>query len=160
MSKQFKKIEDTDSHIRWDAGVITDSDWPVQFLVTMLYTDEYDSEWAKQGKYHISIDAVAPDAVSTEDITRACDSMGQTQDEFDALIMVWKSVMLAEYGVKATLWQQQGNNQTALLKTAREELTAIRMLFGFYMDRQQNMIGNTGWDFIKGEIGFKKGMLV
>ena len=28
-------------------------------------------------------------------------------------------------------------------------------LIGFYLDRQQNAIGNNGWDFLDGNIGFK-----
>ena len=28
-------------------------------------------------------------------------------------------------------------------------------LIGFYLDRQQNRIGNDGWDFLDGNIGFK-----
>ena len=33
---------------------------------------------------------------------------------------------------------------------AKEQTQSIPMLFGFCMDRHQNMLGATGWDFIKG----------
>ena len=153
---RLKEIENIDSHIRWDAGIMTNSDWPVQFLVTMQYTDYYDAEWAKQGKYHISIDAVAPEAVGDKEIASACESMSTTREDFDRIrfgndAILFQSVLLSEYGIKATLWQQQGNNQTVLLKAARKELAVIRTLFGFYMDKPQNRIGSTGWDFIKGD---------
>lgn len=32
---------------------------------------------------------------------------------------------------------------------------AINGMYGFFMDRPLNRLGNTGWDFLDGHIGFK-----
>jgi hypothetical protein len=57
-----------------------------------------------------------------------------------------------KYGYYAVLeaLEQDGNDFTEWLKNS---LPRVKALFGFYMDRPQNRVGNTGWDFIKGKIG-------
>jgi hypothetical protein len=61
-----------------------------------------------------------------------------------------------EYGIYARL----EDTPAKTIKDAREKLNELmgkedqyNTLFGFYMDKQQNQIGNTGWDFIAGNIG-------
>lgn len=56
------------------------------------------------------------------------------------------------YGAYAHLTELYGNNATNLLKETRKQLDIIELLFGFYMDKQQNGLGATGWDLIKGEV--------
>ncbi len=40
----------------------------------------------------------------------------------------------------------------ALLLTMQEEAVRVTTLFGFYMDKYQNGVGSTGWDFLKGDV--------
>ena len=103
-----------------------------------------------QGKYMVTIDAVAPGVVEREDIKEAFESLGFEKVPKDKLKV---AIALQQYGVKATLWSKMGNNAEKLMQEAREETDKISSLFGFYMDRRLNMIGNTGWDFIRGNIG-------
>ena len=75
-------------------------------------------------------------------------------DGWSTADVIARHEMLAEHGWQGLLWQSNGNNKEALLKAARKELMPISMLFGFYADRPVNAIGNTSWDFMRGQIGF------
>jgi hypothetical protein len=155
MPVKLKELENIDSYVVWDAGLITDSNWPVYLFVKLEYTEQYDREWAEHGKYHVSVEAAAPQAPDAETVGHA-HAGWLSDDEYKALPDQEKARVLAEYGVKAVLWQKQGSNLRKLLKEARHEVGLINMLFGFYMDKQMNAIGNDGWDFIRGDIGFKR----
>lgn len=152
---RLRELENIDSHILYDAGLVTDSDHPAFLFVKVEHCEHWDSEWAKQGKYNVSIETAGPEWVSAEETARALQSCGMSREEFDKLTPLWQSRVLAEYGIRAVLWQRQGSNLRGLLKDARKELGLVEMLFGFYMDKPMNRIGNSGWDFIRGEIGFK-----
>lgn len=54
---------------------------------------------------------------------------------------------------RAVLWMETGDDEDALKAKANEQVQVCHMMFGFYMDRQQNAIGDTGWDWIKGKLG-------
>lgn len=62
---------------------------------------------------------------------------------------------LYDYGLSVTLYEKFGNNNRKLLSILKKKAKEIECLFGFYMDRKVNQIGNTGWDAISGNIGFK-----
>lgn len=150
----LKVIEDIDSQKVWITPAMTDSDWPVYFLVRLEYTEEWGDDPGY--RYHMSINVVSPGATkeSGED-RKAAESCFSTFEEYESLDDASKCAVLLSYGTYAPLWQDHGNNKSKLLKAAREQLPQMHMLFGFYMDRACNAIGNTGWDFIKGDIGFK-----
>lgn len=61
-----------------------------------------------------------------------------------------------DYGLCARLDDMAATS----IEDAREKLNLLMSqewgytsLFGFYMDKPQNMVGNNGWDFINGKIG-------
>jgi hypothetical protein len=151
---RFEEIENTDSNIKYISKEINYGDWPFRYLINVMFTEEWDKEWRKSGKYHVSIEVVSPVAAKdrANDVAK---SYGLSLGEFEEYREYEKYNMFSEYGIKATLWQKQGNNLQALLIEARKEVKLLGMIFGFRMDAPQNAIGNTGWDFIKGEIGFK-----
>ena len=62
---------------------------------------------------------------------------------------------LCQYGLAATLWQFVSMNKRTVSTEANKMLPQINMLFGFFMDKPINLIGDTGWDFIAGNIGLK-----
>lgn len=63
-----------------------------------------------------------------------------------------KAQALLETGICATAWQEDGTSTRKLLDAAVTELGKVYMLAGFYLDRSQNAIGSTGWDFLKGNV--------
>jgi hypothetical protein len=111
----------------------------------------------ENGTYMISIKAVSPSEPSDEEKRSALYSIGleEMNDKISTIEPFEMAKILNEYGTGAVLFSDNGDNARELFKIAREECEKITTLFGFYMDRQLNMIGNSGWDFIKGEIGFK-----
>lgn len=114
-------------------------------------TDDYPS------KYRVEIQAVAPSQVSKDDKKSAFSSMGiDDKKEQERMSKDPQALagILAEYGTSASLYSAEGNNANALMKEAKKQIPVINGMFGFYMDRPMNRIGNTGWDFIKGDIGF------
>ena len=63
---------------------------------------------------------------------------------------------LVESSYGAMIWQSSGGNADKLMKQARKECDKIEGLLGFYLDKRLNFFGNTGWDFLKGQIGLEK----
>lgn len=109
--------------------------------------------------YAVEISAVAPSELSKEQINGAFESMGVDTPEERKRIMEDKKALagiLAEYGLKANMYGESGKDSKELMNNAKKQIPSITGLFGFYMDKRMNAIGNTGWDFIKGDIGFKK----
>jgi hypothetical protein len=110
-------------------------------------------------KYNVCLSAVSPQQAGDENLQRALGSYGMEGESEREIEFRKDPIMQVEclhsYGVSAPLWQADGNNLSKLMKEARRQADMSNMLFGFYMDGPKNRIGNTGWDFIKGDIGFK-----
>lgn len=137
------------------SDLFLESDWPITFILRTQFTEHWSEEWAKKaGRYSVEIHAVSPEAAEKE-IDNAIRSVSLAREEFQALPRFAQCEILLDYGVSACLWSKTGNNRAQLEREARKELKMICFLFGFYMDRPLNAIGNTGWDWIRGEVGFK-----
>jgi len=96
---------------------------------------------------------VAPGELPEEEIKAAIKSCGW--DEFDRSNARQLIEVICSYGCgKALIWDGYSNNYRKLMKQARDgayqQLSMPGM--GFAMDRPQNAIGSTGWDFLKGDI--------
>lgn len=67
--------------------------------------------------------------------------------------------LLIRQGLHAPMHEYVYPFETADLGREKAFSFARELLFmaGFHLDRPMNAIGNTGWDFLKGDIGFKKG---
>jgi len=145
--QKIRKMVDTDSGITWITNPLNHGDFTFYFLIVLQYTEYYNSEWAaKSGKYHVEIKAVSTEAAGPTELAACNESMGGSSED-----PAWQHIQLAEYGIAAVLWQDTGRNMAKLLRKAREQLKITDMIFGFAMDRIQNGMGATGWDFIKGE---------
>lgn len=153
---KFDEVENIDSHVLWLASEwYRESDWPVRFAIRLMYTDYWSREWAREnGPYHVEVLAAAPSAPTDENLASVLRTIGRTVEEFRALPEDAQVVTLAEVGAAATLWQETGRNKARLLKAARAEMAKISILFGFYMDRRVNAIGNTSWDAIRADVGY------
>lgn len=158
MAHRMKEWRNDDCEQSWvSAKPMTDSDWPVWFILRVEYMDQRFSEREMKqdniGKHCVSILAVAPDAVAPEEMKRAFDCIGLPMDNASNDM---KLAALVSYGIYATLHSETTNNKAAGIKAAREQLRGLAsIMFGLAMAQSQNAIGNSGWDFIKGEIGFK-----
>jgi len=152
MIRLFTYQDDDSGIIKYQRAPI-ESDFPVWVFVKLWPWDYHVCQDESPAKYHCEIVVASPDFVSAENVLACQNSMGWGWEWYrlEKREQAWQ---LAEYGIAATLWQSDGNNERVLWKAARDELRKINMLFGFYLDKQQNAIGNSGWDFLRGEIGF------
>jgi len=100
-----------------------------------------------QDKYYITVLAVAP-GLNEEVANQQLAEYGLPEDYVVTEEM--KADALASYGIAAHLKVFSGNNYHKLLREAKKECQTIPLLFGFYMDRPENRLGATGWDFIAG----------
>jgi hypothetical protein len=140
------------------SGDVNWKEYGGKFISKRLNNGEFDYwlvisviNWHDNGyydhKYNVSIQAVSPQSVSKENLDRAFESCGMTYSD-DPIVQV---EVLSDYGISANLWSKDGNNIKQLMKEAHHETNLIGMLFGFYMDKYQNRIGQTGWDLIRGQ---------
>ncbi len=161
MTHAMKEWRNDDCETSWiSRNPMKGADWPVWFILRCEYMDQHFNEREMErdniGKYCISIIAVAPDAVSPENMQSAFRCIGM-ESELTTASNELKIEALASHGIYATLHQETTNNKAAGLKAARQQLKGFAsIMFGFAMGRNQNRIGNDGWDFIRGEIGFKQ----
>lgn len=103
-----------------------------------------------QPGYWIDLLVVSPDETPDEEKRRAfecCSLEHKAEHSEDETLYA-----LITYGIYARVWGSEGTNKQQLMKEARRELSLLRMLFGFYMDRPVNRIGASGWDAIRGDI--------
>jgi hypothetical protein len=152
---KFKTFRDNDYDNTFISKRLNNGDWDYWLLIRLQYLEEYlpEDEIKTTGKYSADIIAISIEAAQ-EHIEQAIECMG-FQDGIEITEEI-KIESLLDYGIYATLWSKTSNNKNLLLKQAREEIQKISFLFGFYMDKAENMIGNDGWDFISGNIGFKQ----
>lgn len=65
---------------------------------------------------------------------------------------------VCDYGYRAILDGEKEviTNRLKAIGAAKkymEKADLYKTMIGFYLDKRQNMIGNTGWDFLSGKIG-------
>lgn len=157
----MRNIFDGDSQVLWISPKQNNGDWDFYYFMRLQYMDEYlsESEVKEFGKYCVEIHVVSAEAAGEDKVKQAFDSCGMADINVNlspGALEEYKAQALMEYGISACLFSKAGNSKSMLLKLAKEELKKMSMLFGFYMDRRCNSIGNTGWDFIAGNIGFNK----
>ena len=136
---------------------LNNGDFDYWLFVELVNMEEATGD-TENGTYMISIKAVSPSEPSEATKKSALFSIGleEMNDKISTIEPFNMAKILNEYGIGAVLFNDNGDNARELFKLVRKECEKITILFGFYMDRPLNMIGNSGWDFIKGEIGFKK----
>lgn len=132
----------------------TQSDWPFRAIIRFDNLEENMPD--APAKYLVSVEAVSIQAAGQE-LEEALKMQGAPDMFHKDCSDILKYEALVSYGVTATLWSQQGNNIKKLMREAHEQAAMLcGMFFGFAMDRVQNGLGNTGWDFISGQIGYGK----
>ena len=123
-------------------------------VVNFINWEEVSGE--KKPKYVVEIKAVSPQQAGKKNLKDAFESFGvEDEKEIKKADDEKKVYILSEYGISARVYSAEGDNADKLLEEAKKQVPLITGMFGFYMDSPQNRMGNTGWDFIKGDIGFK-----
>lgn len=123
------------------------------FLVAEI-VDLNDIDDCPKANYLLSLSVVSPNQAGQENIKKAFECIGVDElPDYPSHLLERQALALSEYGVQATVYTQLGNNFNDLLKKARNEADNVELLLGFYLDKPMNMIGNSGWDFLKGVVG-------
>ena len=128
---------------------LNNGDFDYYLIIEVINWNEYESE--PEFTYNVSLLAVSP-SEAKDILPSAAESWGMTVSEIESVRDYALVDCLSSYGAQAHLWDKSGNNLKTLLREAHREADLSTMLFGFYMDRYQNRIGATGWDFIRGDI--------
>jgi len=156
MTIRLTKIEDGDYQRLYATNCgIGQSDHGGDDPNTYLFVRiEYTEEWgdSPEYKYHVSIVACGPGWPSDEHLKSYLAGIGMKVDEFRGYPIQSQCQILIETGLSATLWQDGSSNMRKLLDAARKRLQELRFLIGFRLDSNQNAIGSSGWDFMRGDI--------
>ncbi len=141
---------------KWISKKHNNGDFDYWYVVELINMHEATGE-EDQPKYSLSISVVAPSEAPENERISAHQSCGSDHygglNEYPIELQV---DTLHSYGISASIWVKAGNSFKELWKEGHDELGRISMLFGYYMDRPVNMLGATGWDILKGDIGIDK----
>lgn len=122
-------------------------------VIRLQYTEYYDSEWCEtHGKYHVGLLAVTPGIVRAKERKSLLDFIGQPQENWDSWDNDARCQACIEYGYYACLWQTTSNDGNAVLREAEKQRLGAQVMGGFMLDKAQNAIGSSGWDFMRGDI--------
>ena len=146
---RFKELTNNDTEIRLISKKLNNGDFDYWLVIEVLYMEEFTPD--PDFKYMVTLQAVSPQEAGPKQLKEALECFGLEEKEIE--LTDWVKVgLLSESGCYSQLWNEGGDNLREILKEARQQANIIESLFGFYMDRPINMIGSTGWDFIKGDI--------
>ena len=150
---KLKTVQDDDYNLIKMSKEINHGDFTFRFAIQLTYLEEYGDDVCEGGKFSVSVNAVSPESAGKDKVMNAIKSWTDDQDVINQYLSdpYIPYIALLEYGISATLFHEQGNNKNKLLRNASKQLEIINIMFGFYMDKYQNRIGNTGWDFISGK---------
>ncbi len=137
---------------KWISNKLNNGDFDYWVVLEFINWLDATGETYNDNEFLVSLASVAPSEVSKEEMDQAIGSMGWPENDDNEPDDIAKVEILSSYGILAHLWQEEGNDADLLLKRARQAANVVTGLFGFFMDTQQNAIGSTGWDFIKGDI--------
>lgn len=127
---------------------LNNGDWDYYLVMEIINMHDATGD-EDQPRYNVSIQAVSPTAAAEKlDAALGCCGIETDIESCSDKILV---EALSEYGVFAQLWNRSGNNLASLMKEARKESSIIEFMFGFYMDKRGNGIGQTGWNLIAGQ---------
>jgi hypothetical protein len=158
--KKFSRFYDYDSEGALISNEMHNGDWPVWFVIRTYCHEGTFFQTEFGSKYTIELHAVSPQAAGLRECIQAHKSSGATRRTFSDLSKEKRQLalieMLIQYGVSVCLHQESGNNFRKVMKEVKLEAKKATMLFGFYMDRRCNGFGDTGWQFISGDIAHTK----
>ena len=165
-----KVISQDDSETFKITKMLNNGDWNYFLIVHIIDLLEFDVTIENNKRYLAEINAVSREAAKDkwDDFERRHE-FSKELNSFDELLATkvkyydsnffWNEQIIAyelcQCGICATLWQFVSMNKRTVSTEANKMLPQINMLFGFFMDKPINLIGNTGRDFISGNIGLK-----
>jgi len=107
-----------------------------------------------KANFLLTLSVVSPSQAGQENVKNAFKCIGVDElPNYPSHLLERQALALYDYGCMATIHSELGNNFNDLLKKARSKADLVERLLGFYLDKRQNYIGNSGWDFLRGKVG-------
>jgi hypothetical protein len=135
----------------WISPAFNDGEFEYFFVRNLINWNEHASplEVAQLGTYNVTLAIVAPSQFENTDAVMK--SLGL--EEWDSLPETQKAGFIYEASGGARVWSKSGNSYKLLFNEAQQQAQTVRAFtFGFVLDRSQNKIGATGWDFLAGHV--------
>jgi len=129
-------------------------DFDYYLVIETVNMQDATGEKAPDKKYCVILSAISPDQVEDKVIQRAFECSGflpkdikrlKKRKDFD----ITRIVVLYDYAGGVPCWQASGADDEKLVNSAKEQAQCVVGLFGFYMDKIVNRIGETGWERLK-----------
>ena len=136
---------------KWVSPKMNNGDWDYWLVIEIINVEGFG--WETGCTHIVSLSAVSPEAAGDKRVKKAMASCGPDQVESPDEETIVEA--LHTYGISALLWQDEGTDPDELLEEAKKQAMAARSLFGFYMDGPKNVLGHTGWDFIRGDLSIQ-----
>ena len=134
---------------KWISKKLNNGDFDYWLVIKIDNVEDYEEF---EYKYIGEILAVSPSQISKEKLDSAISSCGFSDEQIEAGFSDEQTVdILSDYGIFAMLGSFSDNNFDRLASTLRKEAESREFLFGFYMDKAENMLGQTGWQLIRGQ---------
>ena len=139
----------------WVSAKQNNGEFDYWLVIRLLNWEDSCGRDAPKETYNVELLSVSPSEAGKENLEsafRCCGLDGPEQTELreNPLVQV---ECLVSYGVHAHLWDANGSNAHKLLREARRQATMCATgLYRFYLDRRQNAIGSTGWEFQRGDL--------
>jgi hypothetical protein len=149
------RLEMDEDTLRQYAGPF-DTGEMTYYLVTRIDLEEEDST-----SIYGDLSVVSPTYASARTLISAAKSWGYGADLWAmtpvALIeMLCSNASAHVVQINETYKRVTEKVRKDVLRRLKIEANTCTGLLGFYMDRRMNGFGNSGWDFVKGAIGFER----
>lgn len=150
--KEWELIEDGDYEMlfRWRHLLPTHETPKSQtaLWIRLQYTEE-----CTEHRYYASFVTVNPSMAGKKNREGALDSCGFDEERRADILKNRKCMeqVLIQYGTYATHFELCGNSKSDVIKRLMKHWFEMEGLTGFVIDRPQNAIGSSGWDFMRGD---------
>jgi len=142
----------------WRHAQAIDAEGPIWLYIRM---DELPGDCAGPHghKWMASLVGVSPFFATNASICSALESCGDyLEDIWDDLDPAKREMALCEtllsYGVHCPVIHKTSTRAKGAYRGCAQEAHIATMMWGFIADGQKNAMGSSGWDFLRGELGF------
>ena len=138
----------------WLSQKLNNGEFDYWLAIRVINWEDATGEKPDGNTYNVELLSVSPSEAGPDNLKSAFAYIGQESADKDVLENpICQCDALLSYGVYAHLWSADGQNINKMMREARNQAFLAQGLYGFYMDKQQNRIGDSGWDFQRGQIG-------
>lgn len=146
-----------DDYSLWRHPTAVDAEGPIWLYIKMTELPR-DCRGPHSHKWEAELIAVSPFFASDASIASSIRGSGGWaesgwKDLADDKKELMVSQLLIEHGTKYTVLNKTSSRAKGPFRGCAIEASAVGGLWGFFADSQANAWGNSGWDFLKGEIG-------